>query len=47
MRDCTSGLVEKVSAPLAPPGRMRMSAVGVVGRVVVSGTILTLREQVA
>jgi hypothetical protein len=45
MRDCTPEWVEKVFAPGAPPGRIRMSLEGVLGRVVVSGMILTWREQ--
>lgn len=44
MRCWTLSDEQKAFAPGPPPGRMRMSVSGVGGMVVVSGTILMLRE---
>ena len=43
MRLCTAGEEVNVLAPAAPPGRIRMLLVGVVGRVVLSGRMRMLR----
>jgi hypothetical protein len=45
MRPWTAASVLKVCAPTSPPGRTRMSAVALVGSVMLSGMILMPREQ--